>query len=96
MVLASVLARLGDLTEAARLERLVEGTRAVVLGDQHPDTLRCRANRLLTEGEANGGGPTSRKDVVTALSLLLGADHPDVRTADREDRLLCMIDPQPF
>jgi hypothetical protein len=97
MVRATVLAHYGALEEAAALEGLVTAERARVLGGQHPDTLRCRANQLLMlhqQGSTRAEG--NRRQVIQDLAAMLGASHPDVITVTRDQRLLCMIDPQPF
>jgi tetratricopeptide (TPR) repeat protein/cellulose biosynthesis protein BcsQ len=97
LVLASVLAWLGELADAARLEELVETSRAEVLGPQHPDTVRCRVNLLLTQAElGTPGAAADREKAVGELKALLGPGHPDVRAAADNERLLCVIDPQPF
>jgi MinD-like ATPase involved in chromosome partitioning or flagellar assembly/tetratricopeptide (TPR) repeat protein len=97
LVLASALARLGELTAAAGLEEMVETARTRVLGPQHPDTVRCRVNLLLTQAElGTPGAAADREKAVAELSALLGDDHPDVRAAAGQERLLSVIDPQPF
>jgi tetratricopeptide (TPR) repeat protein len=97
MVLATVLARQGHLAEARDLEEQVVRDRERVLRDDHPDTLRCRANLLLTEHELGvAGAADKRQEVLAALGALIGSHHPDVTTALRPGRLLCMIDPPPF
>jgi cellulose biosynthesis protein BcsQ/tetratricopeptide (TPR) repeat protein len=97
LVLASVFAWNGELADAARLEEQVLTSRTEVLGAQHPDTVRCRVNLLLTQAELGiPGAATDRAKVVAELSALLGPDHPDVRAATEQERLLCVIDPQPF
>jgi cellulose biosynthesis protein BcsQ/tetratricopeptide (TPR) repeat protein len=98
LVLGSVLAELGELPSAEELERLVEAERGGVLGARHPDTLRCRANLLLTQAKLERpGAAADREKVVSELAVLLGTQHPDARAAaSGKDRLLCVIDPQPF
>lgn len=99
MVLASVLASQGDgrLAEAAKLEETVTNQRERVLGPQHPDTLRCRVNLLLTQQEQQvEGAAEERQAAINELSGLIGAGHPDVGLAAAGDRILCAIDPQPF
>ena len=97
LMLASVLAWLGELAEAAQLEELVETSRAEGLGPQHPDTVRCHLNRLLTQAALGApGAAAEREGAVAELSALLGPDHPDVRTAAKQERLLSVIAPQPF
>jgi hypothetical protein len=97
MVLATVLAHQGEFTEAGELEELVMTGRAQVLGPQHPDTLRCRANLLLTRHtQGVEGASGERQAVIEELATMLGGEHPDVTTAVSGGRLLCTIDPQPF
>jgi MinD-like ATPase involved in chromosome partitioning or flagellar assembly len=97
MVLASVLVGLGDLARARELEELIAAQCQRVLGSQHPDTLRCRVNLLLTQ-QAQGveGATEARQAVIGDLGVLIGSDHPDVTAAIAGGRLLCAIDPQPF
>lgn len=96
MVLGTVLACQGRLTEAAELEQLAASGRERVLGPQHPDTLRCLANLLLTRQAQGVDGSRERDAVIAALASMLGREHPDVLAADAGNRLLCMVDPQPF
>ena len=94
---SGVEARLGDLAEAAQLQELVEAARADVLGAQHPDTIRCRVNLLLTQAELGiPGAAADREQAVAELTALLGPDYPDARAAVEREWLLCVIDPQPF
>jgi len=97
MVLASVLAGRDDLPQAEEFERTVTQKRENVLGPRHPDTLRCRANLLLTKhalGDEVASG--ERQEVISELTALIGSEHPDITTAMKGDRLLCVIDPLPF
>lgn len=96
MVQATVLAHRGSLTEAAELEEVVASGRERVLGPQHPDTLRCRANLLLTLQALGVDGSREREAVIAELAAMVGDEHPDVAAAGAGERLLCMIDPQPF
>ena len=97
MVLASVLAQLGNLDEARSLEELVVAERERVLGAGHPDTLRCQANLLLTQHDLGAGvASVKRQAVIDDLAVLIGHEHPDVNTALKGKRLLCLIDPPPF
>ena len=96
MVQASVLAHRGRTAEAADLEQLVTSGRERVLGSQHPDTLRCRANLLLTRQAQGVDGSRERQAVIAELASMIGPEHPDVTTAEKGERLLCMVDPQPF
>jgi FxsC-like protein len=97
MVLASVHAFQGDFAKAEELETLVTADRERILGPRHPDTLRCRANLLLSQQkrevrEASQG----REAIAGELTEMLGPDHPDVIAIRSGGRLLCAIDPQPF
>jgi len=97
MVLASVRAWRGHLTEARELEETVVAERGRVLGSQHPDTLRCRVNLLLTQEELLADGASSEREaVIRELAAVIGDEHPDVITARSGSRLLCVVDPQPF
>lgn len=72
------------------------GSEQMVRAD-HPDTLRCRANLLLTEYELGVEGATGkRQEVLAALGALIGDEHPDVTIALGGGRLLCAIDPLPY
>ena len=100
MVLASVLAKQNGeegLVAALELEEKVVADRERILGSQHPDTLRSRANLLLTRhGLGVSGAGTERQAVLSDLGALIGDTHPDVTSAMAGTRLLCAIDPQPF
>jgi hypothetical protein len=96
MMLASLLAREDDLAHAAALEEHIVAERARILGRRHPDTLRARANYLLTWHEMGNAAPGERQAVIAELARLLGEDHPDVTTTVSSRRLLCVVDPQPF
>ena len=97
MVLASVYASRGSLTKARDLEETVVAERNRVLGPQHPDTLRCRINLLLTlHAQGDVGASNERQAVIEELARAVGADHPDLTMALKGSRLLCAIDPLPF
>jgi cellulose biosynthesis protein BcsQ/tetratricopeptide (TPR) repeat protein len=97
LVRASVLAHLGKLADAADLEEAVLAERLRWLGADHPDTLRCQANLLLTRRKQGANGQDiERQQVISNLGLVLGADHPDVTAAAASRRLFCVINPQPF
>jgi hypothetical protein len=100
MVLASVLASqnsMESLHAAVELEAKVAADRERILGSQHPDTLRSRANLLLTRHSLGMSDATAeRQAVLDGLATLIGPEHPDVTAAMRGSRLLCAIDPQPF
>ncbi len=92
LVWASVLAHLGKLEDAAELEELVLAERTRWLGPEHPDTLRCQANLLLTRHQQGvNGQATERQQVIVQLGSVLGADHPDVTAAAASRRLLYVI-----
>ena len=97
MVLASTWAFQSDLAKALDLEKAVMDDSERVFGPQHPDTLRCRANLLLTR-HALGleEGEIGRQSVIAELDGLLGPHHPDVRAVIKGERLLSVVDPQPF
>ena len=96
LVRGSALSGLGSHAEAAALEELVLAERMRALGPQHADTLRCRANLLLTlrQQGINGAG-AQRARVIVELADVLGADHPDIAEAGVNHRLFSMINPQP-
>ena len=100
MVLASVLARQNGedgLVAGLDLEEKVTADRERILGSQHPDTLRSRANLLLTRhGLGVSGAGAERQAVLSDLGALIGAQHPDVTSAMAGGRLLSAIDPLPF
>ena len=97
LVQGSVLACTGDLEDAAAVEDMVVAARIRVLGSQHPDTLRARANLLLTLRQRGINGPAAeRQQVIAELAELLGDGHPDVAEASVNHRLFGVINPQPF
>jgi hypothetical protein len=97
LVWASVLAQLRKLADAAELEEAVLAERLRWLGPDHPDTLRCQANLLLTRRQQGANGQAiERQQVISRLGSVLGADHPDVTAAGASLRLLSMVNPQPF
>lgn len=97
MVQASTLAFQLDLAGAEELESAVTEDREQNLGKRHPDTWRCRANLLLTQHERGSKEASDqRQEVIRELAVMLGPDHPDVKTVRDGHRLLCTIDPQPF
>lgn len=97
MMLANVLAQQGELAPAAELERYVTDMRARALGPEHPDTLRSQANHLLTRHDlGDTTASAERQAVIAELGRLLTIDHPDVTTAIRGRRLLCVLEHLPF
>jgi len=99
MVLANALAGQDDdrRAEASALAETVVADRERILGPRHPDTLRSRADLLLTQQEKHVGGAAGRRqEIIGELGALLGAEHLDVVTAKAGGRIPCVIDPQPF
>jgi tetratricopeptide (TPR) repeat protein len=92
-----LLADHGELREAERVELAGVERAVVTLGRDHPDTLRSRANLLLTRKHlGNAEAAAERDSTIAQLSSLLGADHPHIGMLRREDRLMHTLDPQPF
>jgi MinD-like ATPase involved in chromosome partitioning or flagellar assembly len=97
MVVAAVLANLGRTADAEQVEARIAAEFDRVLGPQHPDTLRCLANMLLTLHERGmDGALAERQQIIEMLVTLVGPDHPDVGALTGGTRLLRVIDPQPF
>jgi uncharacterized protein involved in exopolysaccharide biosynthesis len=96
MVYAVLLASHEELDEAEKLETQVAELLAHTLGDSHPDTLRCRANLLLTRQQLGQQTAAEREQVITDLAQGLGPDHPTVATLRLERRVLRALDPQPY
>jgi tetratricopeptide (TPR) repeat protein len=87
----------GELEAAELIESAAADTMARVLGPAHPDTLRCRANLLLTRHER--GDHTAigyRAGVIDQLSAMIGEEHPTIVTLRAERRLMRSIDPEAF
>jgi cellulose biosynthesis protein BcsQ len=92
-----LLADQGELEQAEQVESAVVDRLTVSCGAGHPDTMRSRANLLLTRKQLGTKGAAAELDkVIDELSVLLGPNHPDVRTLRREGRLLHVLHPQPF
>ena len=97
MVYGVLLADQDDLDMAAEVEARTTQAMALALGPMHPDTLRCRANLLLTRQQRGEHAAASeRKVVIAQLETLIGADHPNVSALRGERRLVRALDPQPF
>ena len=96
MVHGVLLADQKDFAKATDVETRTFGMLARTLGTAHPDTLRCRANLLLTRRDLGEDTSTDLERVIGQLELLLGADHPTVKTLRKKRRLLRALDPQPF
>jgi hypothetical protein len=62
----------------------------------HPDTLRARANLLLTRRELGDEITEELGRTIGQLELQLGREHPTVATLRKNRRLLRALDPQPF
>lgn len=96
MVEAVLLADQGELDKAARLETRLASTMAAVLGEHHPDTLRCRANLLLTRRQLGQDTSGERERVIALLAGRLGQDHPTLQPIVAGRRVLRALDPLPF
>ena len=96
-VLGVALADQRKLAEAEAIETEVVSGLTRTLGPHHPDTLRCRANLLLTRVElGTSEARAERNQVITELRGLLGEDHPHIGLLRADRRLLHTLDPQPF
>jgi tetratricopeptide (TPR) repeat protein len=96
MVHGALLADQNLFDKAADVETRTLGVLERKLGVAHPDTLRCHANLLLTRRDCGEDTSVDFERVVSQLELLLGADHPTVKTLRKKRRLLRALDPQPF
>ncbi len=96
MVQAVLFADAKDLGRAEKVEERVAAIMSQTLGDAHPDTLRCRANLLLTRKQL-GQDTTAERDLVIAqLADTLGSSHPTIATLHEQRRVLRALDPQPY
>lgn len=86
----------GQFEWAAEAEARTAAVLARTLGPTHPDTLRCRANLLLTRRNLGTDTTAELAAVIEELELMLGADHPTIATLRENRRLLRALDPQPF
>jgi MinD-like ATPase involved in chromosome partitioning or flagellar assembly/tetratricopeptide (TPR) repeat protein len=86
----------GQFEWAAQAEARTAAVLARTLGSTHPDTLRCRANLLLTRRSLGEDTTADLAKVIEELELILGADHPTISTLRENRRLLRALDPQPF
>jgi hypothetical protein len=97
MVRAVLLADEGDLARAADLEARTAASLERTLGEEHPDTLCCRANLLLTRQEQGAlTAQAEREAVIAELEGVIGPDHPSIAALRGERRLVRALDPQPF
>lgn len=96
MVESVLLADRGDFEKAADGEARTAATLARTLGTSHPDTLRCRANLLLTRRDLGDDTTAEFARLITQLEAKLGADHMTLATLRKNRRLLRALDPQPF
>jgi len=96
-VLAVLLADQRKLAEAEAIETEVVDGLTRTLGPHHPDTLRSRANLLLTRVELGTSEARAERNlVITELLPLLGENHPHIELLRQDRRLLHTLDPQPF
>ena len=97
MVTAVLLADQGQLEEAEEVEARTLEAMMRVLGPDHPDTLRCRANYMLTRQErGDRTAAAQRRAAIDQLAALLGDDYQDVEYLRQGQRLIRILDPQPF
>ena len=96
MVHGVLLADQKAFNKAAEVEVRTLDTLERTLGAAHPDTLRCRANLLLIRRDLEEDTSANLEQVIGQLELLLGADHPTVKTLRMKRRLLRTLDLQPF
>ncbi len=96
-LLGVLLTDQGELRHAETVEaRVVEGLNSA-LGPSHPDTLRCRANLLITRKQLGIPGAAEELDeAINELANILGPSHPQIGVLRREGRLMRTLDPQPF
>jgi hypothetical protein len=97
MNLAICLQEVGRSAEALAMMADAAERLARVLGEEHPHTLRCRANHAIIRAGAAGLSPVAEAQVfIDKLVVRLGAHHGAV-LALQEGRLLRrVIDPHPF
>jgi len=96
MVYAVLLADQGDGVKAELIETRTASALAQMFGPAHPDTLRCRANLLLTRKERGQDTSAERSQVVSELESMIGLDHPTIATLWAERRVLRVLDPAPY
>ncbi len=97
MVTAVLLADQGQLEEAEEVEARTLEAMMRVLGPDHPDTLRCRANYMLTRQQrGDSTAAAQRAAAIDQLAALLGDDYQDVEYLRQGQRLIRILDPQPF
>jgi tetratricopeptide repeat protein len=77
--LASCQGSLGELTSAMSLQRETTARLANTLGTDHPDTLACRANLVVTLHQAGreSEAEEDRALVLEQFNRVLGPGHPD-------------------
>jgi hypothetical protein len=96
MVYAVLLAGQQDSVKAELVEARTANALAQTLGSAHPDTLRCRANLLLTRKERGEDTTAERSQAIDELESVIGRDHPTIATLRAERRVLRVLDPQPY
>ncbi|HUD35540.1 MAG TPA: FxSxx-COOH system tetratricopeptide repeat protein [Streptosporangiaceae bacterium] len=96
-VAGGLLAEAGELAQAEEIEALVADAMSRTLGRNHPDTLRSRANLLITRQALNVPDAAEElRRTVSDVARVLGADHPHVKELSAGHRLMHTLDPQPF
>ena len=96
-VLGGLLADAGELDQAEEIEVNVAMDVTDVLRADHPDTLRCRANLLLTRRQrGNPAASAELEQVIDNLAEVLGTGHPHIEQLREGHRLFYTLDAQPF
>jgi CO dehydrogenase nickel-insertion accessory protein CooC1/tetratricopeptide (TPR) repeat protein len=97
MVTGALLADAGQLDQADETESRVMDRLTRVLGRDHPDTLRSRANLLITRkalGDVDAADELKR--TIGDIAKVLGPDHPHVKELTAGRQLMHTLDQQPF
>lgn len=93
MLKGTIAAYVGDLEAAAEIEARATTGLERVLGASHPDTLRCRANLLITRQQlGDGAAAFERARTIDSLATLIGADHPEIGALRDERRIIRTVD----
>jgi MinD-like ATPase involved in chromosome partitioning or flagellar assembly/tetratricopeptide (TPR) repeat protein len=92
----TLLADQGDLGRAEQLYGRTVEALARLLGPSHPDTLRCRADLLLTQEQIGGHKDARSSATIDQLAALIGEGHPTIRTLRSGRKLMRALDPLPF
>ena len=96
MVHGVLLADRREFDKAADVETRTLDVLARTLGTSHPDTMRCEANLLLTRRGLGQDTSAELERVIGQLEVVVGVDHPTIKTLRRKRPLLRALDPQPF